>query len=47
MIMTEDEEMYRLMNEEDPWYMGPKSEVSDRDERREYKRTSDKKKKSK
>ena len=43
--MTEDEEMYRLMNEEDPWYMGPKSDDSDDYDRREYKRPSDKKKK--
>lgn len=47
--MTEEEEMYRLMNEEDPWYMGPESEDSedsDDEEDREYNRTSDKRKKS-
>lgn len=41
--MEEDEEMYRLMNEEDPWYMGPKSS----DNHKTKKKTPPEKKKSK
>jgi len=37
--MTEEEEMYRLMNEEDPFYMGPKS--SEPKEKKDKKKPSE------
>ncbi|MBP1616941.1 MAG: hypothetical protein H6Q14_768 [Bacteroidetes bacterium] len=33
--MEEDEELYRLMNPDDPWYMGSLDEDEDEDEEEE------------